>query len=306
MDYAIALDVGGTYIKSAALSSRGELLTEMCQDPARSEGSADGIMGNFHTVIKSLMDRFPSGCLTGVGFAFPGPFDYGRGISLMKGIGKYDSIYGLPLKDGICSIDPLSVLPSVPFAFSHDVESFAMGLPESLLKRTMCVCIGTGAGSAFVGNGVVLREPEDGVPENGWIYRIPFKDGIIDDYISARGEDRLAERVFGHVIDGRQLELLAGEGDGKAKQVFSLFGDDLLMALKPVIDAFKPETVVFGGQIANSFHYFGHQVELYAKERGIRIVTMPHTSETIMKGLARNMGQRKPSRGLDCLTATER
>ena len=29
--------------------------------------------------------------------AFPGPFDYEQGISLMKGLNKYDQIYGMKI-----------------------------------------------------------------------------------------------------------------------------------------------------------------------------------------------------------------
>ena len=35
------------------------------------------------------------GCIRCAGFAFPGPFDYERGISLIRGVRKFERIYGL-------------------------------------------------------------------------------------------------------------------------------------------------------------------------------------------------------------------
>lgn len=291
MNYYIALDVGGTFIKSAAVSAQGELLTEMWQDPAKSAESADEILSNFHDVVIRLMDLFPSDRLSGIGFAFPGPFDYGHGVSKMKGIGKYDAINGLSIEDELSSFADSFRFMEVPFTFLHDVESFALGLPSSLQQKTMCVCIGTGAGSAFLGKGNILRTPSENVPENGWIYNIPFKESIIDDYVSARGEDYLSEMIYGHVVEGRDLEKFAEHEDVRALQVFSLFGEDLVTALKPIIEHFQPEVVVFGGQISNSYHFFGRQIDQYAQSKGLKIVVMPKTSETILKGLAKEMNR---------------
>ena len=89
--------------------------------------------------------------IAGAGFAFPGPFDYKNGISLMKEINKYDSIYGVSIETEIKK--KLPILQKIPFKFLHDIEAFALGEYyfglDAKPNRVFCLCIGTGTGSAF-------------------------------------------------------------------------------------------------------------------------------------------------------------
>ncbi len=48
------------------------------------------------------------------------------------------------------------------------------GTETVVMDKILCVCIGTGAGSAFVENGKTVKTGK-GVPENGWIYQQPFE-----------------------------------------------------------------------------------------------------------------------------------
>ena len=87
----VLLDVGGTGIKGC-ISREGSDVMEMYREfPAKSDGSPKVIFDHFSAIIKTLGG---GRTISGIGFAFPGPFDYSRGISLMQGIGKYDSIFG--------------------------------------------------------------------------------------------------------------------------------------------------------------------------------------------------------------------
>ena len=94
-------------------------------------------------------------------------------------------------------------LKEAKFLFLHDIEAFALG--ESWYgtcceaEKILCVCIGTGAGSAFVEHRKPVKTG-NGVPENGWIYQIPFRQGILDDYLSVRG------RPFWKMIEKKRTE----------------------------------------------------------------------------------------------------
>ena len=50
------------------------------------------ILAHFESIIKRQLHiiQEQKGTLRGVGIAFPGPFDYANGISLVKGLRKYD------------------------------------------------------------------------------------------------------------------------------------------------------------------------------------------------------------------------
>lgn len=310
----LMMDVGGTGIKAGLFSPSGQMIGSVRSFPARAKEGRRVIFRNFACVIQEMaQDRL----VEGIGMAFPGPFDYERGISLMRGLDKYDDIYGLCIRDGVMEQLEMTggsacVARGCRFLFLHDVEAFAIGAclhgSVSGCRKVMCVCIGTGAGSAFVEDGRVLKKAQDGVPENGWIYNTPFKKGVIDDYVSVRGLRRLTESVFGQLetvagpwsgeavggpalsapaapVDGAQLFALAEAGSGEAQNVFTTFGENVRDALWPFLDSFRPQGLVLGGQIAKSFSYFGKPLSEACRRTGTAVYTEPDTSIRAMEGL---------------------
>lgn len=289
----LMMDVGGTGIKAGLFSLSGQMIGSVRSFPARAKEERGIIFRNFACVIQEMaQDRL----VEGIGMAFPGPFDYERGISLMRGLDKYDDIYGLCIRDGVMEQLEMTggsacVARGCRFLFLHDVEAFAIGAclygSASECRKVMCVCIGTGAGSAFVENGCVLKKPQDGVPENGWIYNTPFKTGVIDDYVSVRGLKRLTESCLAQAetADGAQLFSLAEAGNGAAQRIFAAFGENVRDALWPFLDGFRPQGLVLGGQIAKSFPYFGKPIDEACRRVGTAVYTEPNTSVRAMEGL---------------------
>lgn len=283
----IMMDVGGTQIKSAVVDREGRLCGELLYSPSCARQEKHDIFDNFAHIIKRLSEREKISEILGIGMAFPGPFDYDRGISLMKGLDKYDSIYGLPIAEAVrkrCSSMELG-----RFCFLHDVKAFALGEYEYGKARgsgrMLCLCIGTGAGSAFVRNGKVLEQEEPGVPENGWIYQTPYRDSVIDDYLSVRGLKQICQEVAGEEWNGKELYDLCMVGDERAHRVYRRFGFDVKEALLPYIEQFCPDTMVFGGQISKSFPFFGEELAIVCREKNIRICLEADTSLRAIQGL---------------------
>lgn len=289
--YYLMMDVGGTEIKTGIFDREGRLVGNISAFPARAKESGEVIFSNFASVIEKMGERLPQkeDTFQGIGLAFPGPFDYEKGISLMRGLDKYDEIYGERIPERIREkIQNQALLKDCCFLFLHDVEAFALG--ESRFgeaagrKKIFCLCIGTGAGSAFVEDGRVIKQG-NGVPSDGWIYRIPFRAGRIDDYLSVRGLRKQAERLFPDAPDGAALFRMASSGEERAKLVFQKFGKDVLEAIRPFLQKFSPDALILGGQISKSFPFFGVELEKTCKEMGIQIVLDSDTSKRAMEGL---------------------
>ena len=151
-------------------------------------------------------------------------------------------------------------------------------------EKILCVCIGTGAGSAFVEHRKTIKTGT-GVPENGWIYRMPFRESILDDYLSVRGLERISLAVMGKAQSGRELSNLAEAGNMEAREVWRRFGSDVAEGLLPVLTAYRPDLLLLGGQISKSFRWFGAQLNAVCGKRGIRIQIEPETSARAMDGL---------------------
>ena len=142
-----------------------------------------------------------------------------------------------------------------------------------------------GAGSAFVENGKTVKTGK-GVPENGWIYQQPFGDSILDDYLSVRGlGGSTSLAVTGKVWSGKELYGLVKAGNMEAEEVWRRFGADVAAGLLPVLEEYRPDLLLLGGQIAKSFSWFGKELERECGKRKIRIQIETETSGRAMEGL---------------------
>lgn len=297
MKYYVMLDVGGTKIKGGILNENGSLLNNRIHSfDSKSNRPKDEIFDNFADIIEVLSEQIEDSNkqVTGIGLAFPGPFDYSKGISKMIGLNKYDSIYDCDFKKEL--LEKLKkknaavwVKEDLPFVFVHDVEAFAIGESHfgtaAGCHRVMYLCIGTGSGSSFSEDKNILKERTDNFPENGWIYKTPFKDSIIDDYVSSRGLKKISEKFFGEPVEGSVLYSLAVKNQEGAVLTFREFGNNVAEALIPYLEAFKPDCLVLGGQISKSYCFFGTELEQYCRKQQITISLAEDTSVSILKGL---------------------
>ncbi len=287
----ILLDIGGTQIKGGIADESGEIVGDVICTSAHAKESKEIILDNMATFIRQLMKKAKEAEIVGVGMAFPGPFDYEKGICLLDGLDKYESIYGVSIPEAMKKRVP--ELVNVKFCFLHDIEAFAVG--ESWMgeakndKKILCLCIGTGTGTAFVGDKVVLKKAENGVPENGWIYETPYKESKIDDYLSVRGLARICKEVMGEELDGKILYRLCQNQDEQALEVYRRFGDDLVACVLSFVVDFEPDAIVFGGQISKSFKFFGQKFQKECEKRNIKIYKEYETSVRAMQGLYINM-----------------
>lgn len=289
----VLLDVGGTQMKGGIADSRGTLMKEIIRIPALAKEEKDIIFDNLLTCIHSLLRTEKDKEIAGIGMAFPGPFDYEKGISLMKGLDKYESIYGISIPDELKKRD--RTLENIKFSFLHDVEAFAIGVSRfgsgKDKNKILCLCIGTGTGSAFIAGKKAVKKAMHGVPENGWLYNTPYKETIIDDYLSVRGLMNISRQVLGQSLNGEELYVRCKNHDKKAMQVYQRFGEHLLWSMVSFLEGFKPDAVVLGGQISKSFPFFGKDFEQECAKRNIAVYLEPETSKRAMQGLFITMEQ---------------
>ena len=296
MDGFAFLDVGGTQIKSAAFSESGQRLSPIHSVPSHAVEDRDTILSNFLSVIEEERQCLLSSgrSLGAVGFAFPGPFDYPEGICLIRGLHKYESVYGLSLREALLHFPGQQTLtPETRLFFQHDMASFALGEADRSLseqtRRIFCLCIGTGAGSAFLENGQLLtRDPR--IPDQGWIYPFPLHGATIDDWISARGLEKIAaDAGFAPGTTGKDLFRMASEGDAAALEVWNRFGRLITEAVTPFIQSFRPQLLLFGGQISGALAYFSAGVQSAFPD--LPICAVPNTTESTFRGLYKAMAK---------------
>ena len=298
--YTIVFDIGGLFIKTAVMNELGKLVPDSYMIyPSKSQEAKDELLAHFIELIKQQTNRIMDKTfrIDGVGYAFPGPFDYEKGISYIRGIDKFESIYGVNLREELTVrlakeswfADKHS--PDFQIVFENDANLFALGEyaagKAASYGRALFLTIGTGAGSAFLEEGVLVKHRED-VPENGWVYNQPFRESIVDDYISKRGIVRLMREagMDDTALDVKQAAELARGGDPKAIVVFQRFGDSVGEMLLPFLKAFRPEAVILGGQIVKSQDLFLYRVKQALGGCGVALEVTEDTSLSAFAGVS--------------------
>jgi len=265
----LAFDVGGTQIKAAAVQG-GEILPRTVSHyDSHADRDASGIVAHFVSIARDLVSKAggaPS--IDGIGLAFPGPFDYENGICLIRGLGKFESLYGKNvgrlLEETIAADESLRPIltPAFRIAFENDAALFGLGEARYGEARgaakAVCLTIGTGLGSCFLEHGRLVKRG-DGIPENGWLFDLPNpgpEGGNADDNISRRGILELASRLEPAIperrMDVREYARLAYAGDDSARSLFAEFGRRMAAILAPALRAYAPDVIVIGGQISKS------------------------------------------------------
>ena len=253
----IALDVGGTSIKSALVVPGGHTIGNSSFTLIDTSSEADLILNTFAQIINTYFDQSSTPGLLGVTFGFPGPFDYAAGTCLIEGVEKYGAIYGINVR---AALQARLNLRDLPILFRNDAEAAVVGEARygagRHYRRLIGVTLGTGCGSAYLMDGLPVTS-WPGVPPNGWLYPVLFRGRRADDIFSSRGlESRL--QAAG-VTEGSVKEAAdaARVGNVGARQVFEAFGADLGSFLNTHALAFDAEAVLVLGQISGAMDLFG-------------------------------------------------
>ena len=268
---AIGVDIGGSHISCAAvdLVSFKVLRNTLTEKSVDNKAPADDIIGVWSQALSEIIKKLPENSLRGVGFGMPGPFDYVKGISYIKGVAKYENLYGCNVSEAIS--EKLNFPVTFPVRFMNDVSVFAVG--EALIgkaaeaTRSMSITLGTGFGSAFIDNRIpIVDGPE--VPKLGCVYHLPYGDNIADDYFSTRWFLGSYKKLRGKELSGvKELADLAST-DKMVMDLFTEFGNNLAIFLAPWLKRFKAEIVVVGGNISHAYDLFGNIFEKGLKKEG--------------------------------------
>jgi len=301
---AACLDIGGTTVKSGVVTEDGKLIAgTTSQAPVNSKGSIEEILSTFAQSLGKVL-KYANECentLGGIGIAMPGPFDYERGISYIKDLDKYESIYGVNVKQ---ELQQRLKLPSeFPLVFDVDSWSFARGEvwfgAGNPYSRVIVFTMGTGVGSAFAVNKRIVDEGPGLPPWLGCISLQPYKKSVLNDYISRTYMMKHYEELTGKTIDIEEMADRAKTGEVEAILVFEEIGSVLGQFLKRHnVEEFGAECVLFGGQISKSIDLFiGPIREALSDIKSLKVILQATDIEhSALKGVAKHVFDAEPNR----------
>ncbi|MBC7826420.1 MAG: ROK family protein [Chitinophagaceae bacterium] len=259
--YILGVDVGGSHITAALTDAvTGCILDEtIARGSVDSSANSESILNQWIDTVRHPLNSIPFHRLLGIGISMPGPFNYADGICLMKGINKYDSLYGIDVSKVIRQ--QLKLTENFPVVFENDAACFGLGesiATTSILGgRVIAITLGTGFGSTFLDACTLIKDGE-GIPNKGQLYNCPYKNGIAEDFISARwilnAYNDLSGNNITEVVQIADRAIM--QNDKHARTVFNQFGEHLAGCMLPWIKSFKPDYLVIGGSISKSSRLF--------------------------------------------------
>lgn len=255
----LGADIGGSHITTALINRQSRTLVpgSFYREHVDAQGSAAAIIQAWAKVIRQSMQAAAG--VQRIGIAMPGPFDYEAGISFIKGLHKYEALYGLNVKTLLAQ--ELN-MPASCIKMANDAQCFLQGeLFNGAVKdqpRAMGFTLGTGFGSAIA---------ENGVARDLSYFNTPFKDARAEEYFSARWIMQRYKDISGQTA--KNVKAIAGiaQTTPAVAALFHEFGANLgefTATLQPA-----PDLVVLGGNIAQTYSLFKGGLQEKIQEHGL-------------------------------------
>jgi glucokinase len=257
-DYTIGLDLGGTNLRAAAISTSGQVLASVSGRAELSTGR-DAVIKDMVNAIVKLRDQIGSG-LAGIGMGVPGFIIIEKGII----VGSPN----LPAFDGYALRDDMEKQLGTTVVLENDANVAALGEKwmgvGKAVDDMVLLTLGTGIGGGIISNGRVLHGHVGMAGELGHMTVVLNGNpcgcgnrGCLEKHASATAISGMAKIIgLGADLTSEQVFKLAVAGDEKAKRIFEAMGQALGVALATLVNIFNFPLYVLSGGPLPAWDYF--------------------------------------------------
>jgi glucokinase len=285
-DFSIGVDLGGTNLRIAAISTEGELLEKITLGVKVALGR-DHVIGEMCEAIHRLTGQYrDGGRFVGAGIGVPGIIDMETGM--MRKSANLPGWSDYPVRDEIerrlgarvfLENDAnVAALGEKWLGAARDVDNMAM------------VTLGTGIGGAIILNGKIFYGMNGMAGEFGHVTVEPNgvpcgcgNHGCAERYASATAVVRMAREA---IETGQAPELaraassdaefsaksiynLALQGNEDAQRIFQRFGVALGMLLADLVNVLNLDMFVIGGGVVSAWDAFAPAMFTELRERSL-------------------------------------
>ncbi len=252
----IGVDLGGTKIMTGAVDVSGRVYQTPVKVSTGGDEPAENIVSRIVDSINKTLSAIKIDKLdaAGIGIGSTGPLSIKEGTIL--------DCPQLPTMKNYSLRQTVENVFNIPVYLNNDANCLIYG--ETIfgaargMKNVLGFTLGTGIGSAIILNGKIWN----GATETaGEIWTSPYRDGIIEDYISGKGVSKIYESLSGKQLSSLEVFNLAENGNAEALKTWSEFGEHLSVALSWSVNLIDPEAIVLGGSIASAAKFFMPSLE---------------------------------------------
>lgn len=245
----LGVDIGGSHISAALVDIRSCEILEgsFVRNRVNSDGTISEILDSWQEAITTCASI---GGISNykVALAMPGPFDYENGISLIKDLHKYESLFAVDIKSALS--ERLNI-PLSNILFRNDAEAFLAGeicanvYPKNL--KTLGITLGTGLGSSLSKNNIT---------KDANFAMLPFLGTIAEEFLSTRWFTSRFTSLTGKKVKDLKEVLSYTDYINEIDQLFEEFTHKLSKFLIEIMVKENYHTLIIGGNIAKTADRF--------------------------------------------------
>ena len=249
MKYVVAVDIGGTDIKSALVNEAFEVISTSSTPTPQNDPSGQAAL----EVVAQLVETFARDhTISAVGLGVLGLFDDKNGICRWSGNLGWKNF---PIRD------QLQARLNIPVAAGHDIRTAGVAEHRSGAaagyQNSIFIAIGTGIAASLVIDG--QARSSDGyageighINVNGKFDCVCGKHGCLEAAASALSISKAYEAATGASMTTHQIADLVTSGDAVATAIWNEAALALARGCETLITILAPEVIVFGGGLARS------------------------------------------------------
>ena len=261
MSYVVAVDVGGTEIKSALVDSDFNVIAIITAPTPKADSTGAETVKSIAAIVAEFGAAHK---VEAVGLAVPGALDELAGTSRWSGNLQWKN---LPIRD------LLHTAINIPVAFGHDVRTAAVAELRSGAaqgaRNAIFIPVGTGIAAALIIDGEI-RSAEGYAGEighidvNGKYPCVCGKTGCLEAASSTLAISKAYEAQSGKTgTTTEEIYKLVVAGDAVATRVWNDATAAMARACETLITLLAPEVIVFGGGLSNAGDTFLNPIQDY-------------------------------------------
>jgi glucokinase len=254
VSYVVAVDVGGTEIKSALVDSDFNVIATTTAPTPKADSTGAETVKTIAAIVAQFSTQHT---VDAVGLAVPGALDEPAGTSRWSGNLQWKN---LPIRK------LLEDAIKIPVAFGHDVRTAAVaeirnGAAKGA-RNAIFIPVGTGIAAAFIVDGEIRSA--DGyageighINVNGKYPCVCGKTGCLEAAASTLAISKAYAAQSGKTgTTTEEIFQLVVAGDSVATQVWNDATAAMARACETLITLLAPEVIVFGGGLCNAGETF--------------------------------------------------
>ena len=262
--YYLGVDLGGTQLRMAAVTSAGRLASSMFSVPTGKEFSPESLRENLQSLAGKVRAEIGEHLIAALGMGITGQvFEIHMGNSDF-----------LPLLNGVNLIALIAESLNLPAKIENDARCFVLAEARfgagRGLQKIVGITLGTGVGGGVIVHGKIVHGANRYAGE---VWGIPWRGKWMEHFVSGSGIVQTYKENGGEVteIDAAKIAELARNGDAIAHKTYEAFATDLWALCETIRSLLDPDIVVIGGSIANACDVFGEYLQQRLNENGPKV-----------------------------------